>query len=248
LPNAGEARLWAALVFGSNLLDELTEPEKMLLARRGQAVSPVTSYLAIEPGVLPSTEGLRLRRVNAPDVIACSANVRGQPEPPRLDRQKFLEEELGRAWRECGPERRASTVVLETTVAEVVDVPFVTGIEAALSPCLEEAAWNLDLPPDFDQPWVRWTVHLPPPARATSAGRPPARAHAPAGGRVGGRPDVETATAVGGWATSSSPSPPTIPTLRIDQSSVHPAAGRTRPVIKVEGGRRSSQEASGLER
>jgi hypothetical protein len=39
----------------------------------------------------------------------------------------------------------------------------VTGSDAALSRCLEEAAWNLDLPPDFDQPWARWTVSLPPP-------------------------------------------------------------------------------------
>jgi len=166
-PDAGEARLWAALVFGSNLLDDLTEPEMMVLARRGRAVSPVTSYLAIEPGVRPSTEGIDNRMAHAPDVIAGSADVRGQPEPPRLDRQKFLEEELGRAWRQCGRERRASTVVLETTVAEVVDVPAisVTGTDAALSRCLEEAAWDLDLPPDFNQPWARWTVQLHPPER-----------------------------------------------------------------------------------
>ena len=34
----------------------------MVLARHGRAVSPVTSYLAIEPGVRPSTEGIELRR------------------------------------------------------------------------------------------------------------------------------------------------------------------------------------------
>ena len=101
----------------------------MVLARRGRAVSPVTSYLAIEPGVRPSTEGLEERRARVPDVIAGAAGVLGQPEAPRIDRQKFLEDELGRAWRDCGHERRASRVVLETTLAEVVDVPavFVTG-------------------------------------------------------------------------------------------------------------------------
>jgi hypothetical protein len=164
-PTDGEARLWAALVFGSDLLPDLTEPEMMVLARRGRAVSPVTSYLAVEPGVRPSTEGI-VRRANVPDVLVGAADVRGQPEPPRLDRQKFLEEELGRAWRECGRERRASTVVLETTVAEVVDVPaiWVAGTDAALARCLEEAAWNLDLPRDFIEPWARWTVKLPAPA------------------------------------------------------------------------------------
>ena len=167
-PEAGEARLWAALVFGSNLLEDLTEPEMMVLARRGRAVSPVTSYLAIEPGVRPSTEGISAREAGAPDVMAGCANVRGLPEPARIDRQKFLEDELARAWRDCGRERRASRVVLETTVAEVVDVPavFVTGTDAALSRCLEEAAWGIDLPREFDQPWARWTVELPPPGRA----------------------------------------------------------------------------------
>jgi len=159
-PAASEARLWAALVFGSNLLNDLTEPEMMVLARRGHAVSPVTSYLAIEPGVRPSTEGLESRRAQTPDVIPGLANVRGEPEPPRIDRQKFLEEELARAWRACGRGPRASRVVLETTVAEVVDVPavFVTGTDAVLSRCLEEAAWGIDLPREFDQPWARWTV------------------------------------------------------------------------------------------
>ena len=83
----------------------------------------------------------------------------------RFDRQKFLEDELTRAWRKCGRNGRTSTVVLETTVAEVVDVPAVavTGTDAALSRCLEEAAWGLELPPEFDQPWARWTVALSPP-------------------------------------------------------------------------------------
>ena len=34
----------------------------MILARHGGAVSPVTSYLAIEPGVRPSTEGIEAAR------------------------------------------------------------------------------------------------------------------------------------------------------------------------------------------
>src|SRR4029079_13407765 len=66
-PDAGEARLWAALVVGSNLLDDLAEPEMMVLARRGRAVSPVTSYLAIEPGVRPSTEGIDGRGARGTD-------------------------------------------------------------------------------------------------------------------------------------------------------------------------------------
>src|SRR5690606_36548026 len=52
------AQLWSALVFGSELLGQLSEAEMMPLALYGGAVSPVTSYLAIEPGVRPSTEGI----------------------------------------------------------------------------------------------------------------------------------------------------------------------------------------------
>src|SRR6185295_11972668 len=54
------AKRWAALVFGTELLHQLSEEEMMVLARQGGAVSPVTSYLAIEPGVRPSTEGIDL--------------------------------------------------------------------------------------------------------------------------------------------------------------------------------------------
>jgi hypothetical protein len=56
--DAKQEKLWSALVFGSGVLGALSEPEMMTLARRGKAVSPVTSHLAIEPGVRPSTEGL----------------------------------------------------------------------------------------------------------------------------------------------------------------------------------------------
>ncbi|HEY8074487.1 MAG TPA: vWA domain-containing protein, partial [Labilithrix sp.] len=57
-PTEAEGKRWSALVFGSSLLDQLSEKEQMTLAMHGGAVSPVTSYLAIEPGVRPSTEGL----------------------------------------------------------------------------------------------------------------------------------------------------------------------------------------------
>jgi hypothetical protein len=57
-PSADEARLWSAMVFGSRLLQSLSDKEQMTLALHGRAVSPVTSYLAIEPGVRPSTDGL----------------------------------------------------------------------------------------------------------------------------------------------------------------------------------------------
>src|SRR6185436_8927977 len=47
----------AALVFGADQHDQLSEDEQKLVALAGRAVSPVTSYLAIEPGVRPSKIG-----------------------------------------------------------------------------------------------------------------------------------------------------------------------------------------------
>src|SRR5690606_17881837 len=48
----------AAFVFGADRHDHLAEAELRAVALAGRAVSPVTSYLAIEPGVRPSKIGL----------------------------------------------------------------------------------------------------------------------------------------------------------------------------------------------
>ncbi len=57
-PDEAYGRRRAALAIGSSLIDGMSEAELMRVALHGRAVSPVTSYLAIEPGVRPSTEGL----------------------------------------------------------------------------------------------------------------------------------------------------------------------------------------------
>ncbi|HVK83417.1 MAG TPA: proprotein convertase P-domain-containing protein [Kofleriaceae bacterium] len=48
----------AAFVFGADEHQQLSEAEQYTLAMKGRAVSPVTSYVAWEPGVRPSTIGL----------------------------------------------------------------------------------------------------------------------------------------------------------------------------------------------
>lgn len=152
-PDPADGRLWSALVFGDQLMDELSEPEMMVLARHGGAVSPVTSYLAIEPGVRPSTEGLEettgvgslgLRRATAPDIIAGQANVR-----PRFDPLAWLREALASARTNCGFEHRRVALTVETTRAEVVDVKDIDAPATGDKACLAEAAWSLDLPSNF---------------------------------------------------------------------------------------------------
>jgi hypothetical protein len=160
-PDPAESRLWAALVFGQPLHQELSEREMMVLARHGRAVSPVTSYLAIEPGVRPSTEGLDDEEIGMGSVGA-SGYGRGAGglggRRASIDPETFLRQSLSQAWQRCEGRGRA-TVQLETTIAEVVDVPRVLATApAAARTCLTEATWALELPSSFTDDWRQWSI------------------------------------------------------------------------------------------
>jgi len=168
LPDAAKTKLWSALVFGTDLLGELSEPEMMTLARFGGAVSPVTSYLAIEPGVRPSTEGLEETEGIGLGGVGTLGSGRGMGVGhgyggARFDHQGFLDKALAAAWQRCGGKPGTAKVTLENTQAEVVDVPSArlsAGKDAALERCLAEAAWSLTLPDQFNQDWETWTVEV----------------------------------------------------------------------------------------
>ncbi|MFT3764699.1 MAG: hypothetical protein QM820_04160 [Minicystis sp.] len=167
-PDDGEARLWSALAFGApEILGSLSEPEMMVLAKRGHAVSPVTSLLAIEPGVRPSTEGLELSGVGeggggrAEGIGLGSIGTLGHGGG--FDHQGFLRAALARGLKSCGGAGRKATVVLETTRAEIVDVPRVAidgAADAAMERCLREATWDVDSPIWFGASWQSWTVSI----------------------------------------------------------------------------------------
>jgi len=163
---ASEAR-WAGLTFGSPVLDELNESEMTTLAWLGHAVSPVTSYLAIEPGVRPSTEGLEPSMqgfgagLGHGSVRWASTSV--SPTAPPLDRQAYLENALAADYRRCGGTPRAYALDIETTRAEIVRVDTLTQTDAhdpMLESCLSEAAWALELPVGFDEDWAEFRVEL----------------------------------------------------------------------------------------
>jgi hypothetical protein len=152
--DAAESRLWSALTFGNDLLGQLSEPEMMVLARHGRAVSPVTSYLAVEPGVRPSTEGFEedggLGALGGSGYGDGAGGLGGSYCRARVpfDRAAWLRQALAGARRACGYAGRVS-IEVETTRAEVVDVPRVQGDSSGDRRCLEEAAWSLELPSDF---------------------------------------------------------------------------------------------------
>lgn len=166
-PDAEEGRRWSALVFGSSLMNELTDDEMMTLAKRGGAVSPVTSYLAIEPGVRPSTEGLDEVETwgHGSGTGAGQGFGAGHGRLASADAAAaWLASELGAHWKQCGGMRK-TTLTIETTLREVVEVAREVAQqrsdEAAASACLRKAAWELDPPALFHAfSWKRWHVQF----------------------------------------------------------------------------------------
>jgi hypothetical protein len=163
-PDTAETRLWSALAFGTSLVTELTEPEMMTLAMHGRAVSPVTSYLAVEPGVRPSTEGFDrggggvggLGDGSGSISLACKASR----DRKAFDPQRYLEESVAAAWSACHGEGQPVSVTLETTLAEIVDIPALGADAGGDAWCLREAIWTLELPDDFRAEHQSWTVTL----------------------------------------------------------------------------------------
>ncbi|MCB9753679.1 MAG: hypothetical protein H6713_27370 [Myxococcales bacterium] len=167
LPDDAEAARWSALVFGSPVLEALKPEELLGLATRGGAVSPVTSYLAIEPGVRPSTEGLEWNDegtigLGGVGLIGKGGGGGSGRGSASHDLRGFLTRALAAAWRTCGGEGHGLRVVVETTSREVVDVPevwFEQAQPATRELCLREAAWALRLPQHFERVhWRRWTI------------------------------------------------------------------------------------------
>lgn len=161
-----EGDFWSAAVFGSHLQGGLTEPEMMTLAQRGHAVSPVTSYLAVEPGVRPSTEGLEASGIGeggggrGEGIGLGSIGVFGRGSGTGFDHEAALRAALAPAWRACGGKPGDATVDVETTLDEVVDVPRVVVATDDQRACLAEAVWRLTLPPAFASEHETFTVAL----------------------------------------------------------------------------------------
>lgn len=168
-------KLWSALVFGSDVRDSLNEKEMMTLAMKGGAVSPVTSYLAIEPGVRPSTEGLEEGGAGYGDGIGLGSlgsfgHGYGAKIVAMYDHAKFLQDELTAALTVCGGQGRKVHVEIETTYDEVVDVEVsvasVDGGKAsgkagagdALEVCVGERFWSTVLPSGFRSAFHRFGV------------------------------------------------------------------------------------------
>lgn len=155
-PEAEYGKRRAALVFGTSLTDEMSEEEMMTLALYGRAVSPVTSYLAIEPGVRPSTEGLESGETGVGFGFGSgSGRLSGghRTRPPSFtDWPALLKALLAPAKAKCGLGDKQITVSVESTLAEIVkvdaSVPGLDDKSTALK-CFVDATWEAELPDDF---------------------------------------------------------------------------------------------------
>ncbi len=156
-PDAEYGKRQAALIFGSDLLGELTEPEMMTLARYGGAVSPVTSYLAIEPGVRPSTEGLSEGEgIGSGQGFGMGHGRLGGVRYGRVmhteDLEKLLRETIELAVRSCVADEGATSVEVESTLNEMVRVDArVVGDDAGKKKarCVVEGVFGVFLPSAF---------------------------------------------------------------------------------------------------
>lgn len=141
----------AAFVFSHDMHDPLSAEEQFRLAMTAGAVSPQTSYLAIEPGVRPSTIGLEgIGRGFGSGAGGMGRSHRARP--PRIraaasfDLRGAIAEQIAACEKAHQPPADWEVDLdLHLTFEEIVD------IDAPAEPmaqCLAEAAWTVALPVD----------------------------------------------------------------------------------------------------
>ncbi len=150
--DAGFGRRAAALAFGNELHYGLSDEQAMTLALHGRAVSPVTSYLAIEPGVRPSTDGLESGEGGGgrgSGIGLGSIGTIGFGAGSAFDPADELTKLLTPLAASCGG--GITSVTVESTWQEVVEVTVVANGDAndTRKSCMTKAVWDVLLPSGF---------------------------------------------------------------------------------------------------
>jgi hypothetical protein len=147
-PLAGFSRQTAAFVFGADEYHELSDDEQMAVAMMGGAVSPVTSYVAAEPGTRPSTIGIPDRggfgTIGAGRGSGMGYGTGGGSLGRRPDLGALIDTDACEAQVKPAAGWRVALDV-ETTKDEIVDV--IAGAGDAMTACVVEAAWRVRLDP-----------------------------------------------------------------------------------------------------
>lgn len=146
--SSAQDRATAGWVFSNNLHALLSDNDMMKLARFAKAVTPVTSYLAIEPGVRPSTAGLPMMTRG---LGMRGMGASGSGYGTAINQGPDLKTLLANLEDECRQEHPDQTghLSIHTTRDEVVDVEAHT--TNAMTTCMVEGIWDFRLPTDFSQ-------------------------------------------------------------------------------------------------
>ncbi len=142
---ASFSRHTAAWVFPLGRYYDLSDAQQLRIAMFGRAVSPVTAYLAIEPGVRPSTAGLPKLGRGGFGVGAGGATLgRIGNSPSVLDWANLLNHGIA-SCKQKHPVPAPWRVVLDIhlTHGEVVDV--IVAKPSPLARCVAEQVWVLEI-------------------------------------------------------------------------------------------------------
>ncbi|MEZ4380080.1 MAG: VIT domain-containing protein [Nannocystaceae bacterium] len=145
----------AAFVFSEDEYDDLSDEEMMRVARFGRAVSPVTSYLATEPGVRPSPIGLELVGTGQGGGGAGMGGLGlGHGRVGSKRRAQTLAELVAPGVARCKARHAprpgwSLDLGVETTSREIVDVIPSRPATAPLDACVVEAVWETALSWNF---------------------------------------------------------------------------------------------------
>lgn len=150
--------------------DDLSDAELKELAYRGGAVTPLTSYLAIEPGVRPSTAGIE--RVERGVGIGLGSlghgggvgSGRAYDSLGPFNPDGWLRDRLLELRKACAADALVVRLTLETTRDEIVDLLSLesTPKTPLAEACIRDALWDTQLPYAFSQ-WERneWELTVP---------------------------------------------------------------------------------------
>lgn len=148
----------AAFVFSEDEHHDLSSEQMMTVAMQGKAVSPVTSYLATEPGVRPSTIGIEMTGrggggSGSGALGLGNVGLIGRGGGGATAKRWTLEELIAEGADACVATHKPAAGVrvqleVETTSQEIVDVQAKAG-PPAFAACLVEAAWAVELTWNF---------------------------------------------------------------------------------------------------
>ncbi len=146
--DAGFSKATAGWVFSEDEYHSLSEAEQMKVAMMGRAVSPVTSYLAVEPGTRPSTIGLPLRGGSFGTGSGAGMGHGSGGARPRV--RPDLMALVATQAKACVAKHKPTTgwqvrLDVESTKDEVCDVQVSIGEKEPVAACLVEAVWNVRL-------------------------------------------------------------------------------------------------------